>query len=501
VFFTSQGHLYMRDLSVGKTLQLDVPDSECKASCGQGADDPEFQLASSEGSRAFFTDTEKLTPNGGVYENSRVGSETGADLYECEVKDNAGDPECMLHDVTPAGEQLGDPLGTSQDGSYVYFVANGVLAPGAVQGHCPNNKFTGTEAPSTCNLYVRHGGVTRLVAVLSNEDLSDWAVELAHLTARVSPNGEWLAFMSQGDLTGYDNLDAVSGKPDQEVYLYHAPENLAAEAGTLVCASCDPTGARPHGVESGENGNSTISGLPLADGGEEVWSPTKWIAANVPPWTRYTQHQALYQSRYLSNQGRLFFDSGDGLVPKDVNGTEDVYEYEPTKVGSCEENTSTGSDVYVPREHGCVALISSGSSAQESAFMDASENGEDVFFLTTSKLAPQDVDDSLDVYDAQQCTSSVPCPAPPVEQPPACTTEASCKAAPTPQPEIFGPPPSVTFSGPGDLAPPPATVVKPKPKPTKCRKGFVKNRKNKCVRSRRKKAKKAERASNDRRAK
>ena len=35
----------------------------------------------------------------------------------------------------------------------------------------------------------------------------------------------------------------TTGQPDQEVFLYDA----AAEggAGTLVCASCNPTGARP----------------------------------------------------------------------------------------------------------------------------------------------------------------------------------------------------------------------------------------------------------------
>ena len=37
----------------------------------------------------------------------------------------------------------------------------------------------------------------------------------------------------------------------------------------------------------------------------------------------------MYQSRYLSNQGRVFFDSVDPLVPGDINGKADVYQYEP----------------------------------------------------------------------------------------------------------------------------------------------------------------------------
>ncbi len=34
-------------------------------------------------------------------------------------------------------------------------------------------------------------------------------------------------------------------------------------------------------------------------------------------------------------KGRLFFDSFDSLVPG-LDGKEDVYEYEPAGVGSCE---------------------------------------------------------------------------------------------------------------------------------------------------------------------
>ena len=79
--------------------------------------------------------------------------------------------------------------------------------------------------------------------------------------------------------------------------------------------------------------------------------------------------EELYQSRYLSDSGRLFFNSGDALVPQDVNGTWDVYEYEPEGVGSCGPAAASGSVVYRPEREtasgvvepaGCVGLISSG---------------------------------------------------------------------------------------------------------------------------------------------
>jgi hypothetical protein len=149
---------------------------------------------------------------------------------------------------------------------------------------------------------------------------------------------------------------------------------------------------------------------------------------------------------------------------------------------------------------GCVALVSSGAASEGSQFLEASQTGGDVFFVTAEKLAPQDFDTAPDVYDAHECTSSSPCIAPPAPQPPACDTEASCKAPPTPQPSIYGAPSSATFSGPGNLAPSfPTTVAKVTKKTVGCKKGFVKSRKGRCVKS--SKRKKAKKASNHRRAK
>ena len=188
-------------------------------------------------------------------------------------------------------------------------------------------------------------------------------------------------------------------------------------------------------------------------GGPSGWVGRGWLAGSVPGWTRYRLGEALYQSRYLSDDGRLFFNSDDALVPLDVNGTWDVYEFEPVGVGTCTKETSSGSDEYVPAENGCVGLISSGESDEESAFLDASESGGDVFFLTTAQLVPQDTDSAYDVYDAHECTSASPCFSAPAVSPPACVTADSCRAAPTPQPEIFGAPASATFSGPGNVTP------------------------------------------------
>jgi hypothetical protein len=251
--------------------------------------------------------------------------------------------------------------------------------------------------------------------------------------------------MSERSLTGYDNRDAVSGQLDEEDYLYHASSN------GLVCASCNPTGARPVGAFGSQERalNGFLDGNVLLN---------RWVAASIPGWTGTADYgeDALYQSRYLSDSGRLFFDSSDALVPQDVNGTTDVYEYESPGVGGCERVSATFGEA----SGGCVALVSSGGSPEESVFLDASENGDDVFFETTAGLVPQDYDGAYDVYDAHVCSAQSPCVLPPPALPPPCVTEASCRPAPVSQPSIFGEPSSATFSGAGNVVvSPPAPAV------------------------------------------
>ncbi len=113
-------------------------------------------------------------------------------------------------------------LGVSADGSTLYLVSSEVLDNGTAP-------VAGAVAGQP-NLYVRHEGTLGLVAVLSPEDVGDFVGGggggLSGLTAQVSASGEWLAFMSDRSLTGYDNEDLSSGTPgermDEEVFLYRA---------------------------------------------------------------------------------------------------------------------------------------------------------------------------------------------------------------------------------------------------------------------------------------
>jgi hypothetical protein len=454
VWTSAAGGLYVRDTATGESVRLDLT----RGGSGEGVAKPIFQAASDDDATILFTDTQQLTAN------SRASGEV-PDLYECKMTFEAGEAACGLVDLTPAngGEAAGVQgamLGTSEDASSVSFVARGVLA----LNHNAKNEAARAGAD---NLYAIRSGVTTFIAALSDEDGSDWG-RASHehtygITARMSPNGAWIAFMSVRSLTGYDNRDAVSREPDQEVYLYNV------EADRLVCASCNPTGARPEGARGGPGG---IEALVL--GGDGLWTGVS-VAANLPVWST-----PLYQPRYLSDSGRLFFNSHEALTPQDVNGNWDVYEHEPPEVGDC----TSSSPAFSSQSAGCIALISSGTSPEESGFLDASENGDDAFFLTAAKIASQDRDTALDVYDATVCTESSPCFLEPATPPPPCTNAGSCRPEVTPQPEIFGPPSSQTFSGLGNLSPSTSAAPnKPLAKATarRCRRGFVRKHR-KCVR-------------------
>jgi hypothetical protein len=416
VVWESGGVLYLRDMASGETVQV--------------AEGASFQIGDGDESRLFFT--------------------SGGSLDVFEVTSGSGQPLAGETTKLAEGGVEGEVVGAGEDGSYVYFVDSGVLGDGGAHG----------AANGGHNLYIEHyDEATKtweppsFIALLSSEDSPTWAPQngrLAKMTSRVSPNGRYLAFMSDRSLTGYENRDASNGVPDEEVFLYDAETNR------LVCASCDPTGARPVGLFVGEHAEEST----LVDD-IKTWE-NHWLAANIPAWTPSSLNDpALYQSRYLSNSGRLFLNSSDALVPADVNGKEDVYEYEPAGVGSCQGPAygQSASNVFVEGAGGCVGLISAGSSSEESAFLDASESGGDVFFLTSSRLASQDVDTSYDIYDAHECTTAVPCAPTPAAAPPACTTADSCKPAPSLQPAIFGAPASETFSGSGNVVASESTPV------------------------------------------
>ncbi len=406
IFWSSEetGHVYVR-VDGEETLEIPGP-----ASCKESVPREErvcFLTASPDGSTVLLSD-------GKIYELNGAGS-----AYVESV------------DLTEGEEGFLGILGASEDLSRVYFIDTEALTEESEE----NENGEHAEA-SERNLYAWDDGELGFIGILapgdngfSTRSYGAWAASPSQRTAQVTSDGAFLAFMSLAPLTGYDNTLRGGGNcrssnspACREVFVY------SADSESLVCSSCNPSGEQPLG-------DSNLS-----------------LLRSTSPFR---------QPGNLSREGdgRLFFESQDALSPGDSNGNiQDVYEWEPQGVGSCN------------RDEGCVYLISSGQSRNDSMFMDSSESGDDAFFITRERLLPlRDKDQQLDLYDARvgggfEEASPAPC------NPEVCAGPlASAPAQPA-----FG---SEELTGP----------VNPKPK--RCKPGFVKKQ-GKCVKKKKPKKKK-----------
>ncbi len=366
----------------------------------------------------------------------------GNDLYRFEAGKPAGQ---RLVDLTPDpdgnGADVKGVLGASEDGSVVYFAANGVLGgSGAVEpGDCAGKSFDSLSG--ACNLYLWHDRQVSFIARLDigggglQMDATNWTGTPSGVflgepyfskTASVSADGRTLLFRSQEKLTAYDS----EGHPELYRYRVGDPEPLR-------CVTCDPTGSSPIA------GGSFLGGLIAP-------------SAAKPPLP------ASVASRNLSaDANRVFFETTQALVSADTNGVAgcpavgsqaqgfpaclDVYEWEAPGKGSCKE----GAPSFSPPNGGCLYLLSSGKDTYPSFFADASASGEDAFIFTREGLVGQDKDELLDLYDAK-VGGGLPSQNPPPPAP--CESSDACQGPPSTPPasESAG---SASFVGPGDPKP------------------------------------------------
>lgn len=239
------------------------------------ARDPSPVGVARDGSQVLFTSKAELTDNANTGSSAGTANDRGKDLYSYDVA--TGVLSDLTVDADPGdastGANVQRVLGASHDGSYVYFVAMGNLAPGGVSG--------------LENLYVEHEGKTDFVAA---------AASLSSFYA--TPDGRHAAFLSQEELTGYDNVNASANSAESEVFEY-------SYGGGLECASCRGSGAPPLG-------GASIVGRTVSDDGS-----------------------------------RVFFQSTDAVVPQASNGLRNVYEYERGEVHLLSPGDGTSNAVLV----------------------------------------------------------------------------------------------------------------------------------------------------------
>jgi DNA-binding beta-propeller fold protein YncE len=144
-----------------------------------------------------------------------------------------------------------------------------------------------------------------------------------------------------------------------------------------------------------------------------------------------------FPAHAIAGDGSVFFNTPASLVAQDTNGVTDVYEW----------------------HEGAISLISSGQDVLPSFFLGASPNGANVFFGTHARLVAAATGTGGNLYDARVCTTAEPCIAPPPAREGLCEGDACSHPAAAPSDAT---PASATFSGAGDLTPPPPTTPRAK---------------------------------------
>ena len=172
---------------------------------------------------------------------------------------------------------------------------------------------------------MRDGGQTSFIATLNPFESENWSTQGGAKFGHVNASGAQLLFGTRSPQLGYDNAGFV------QFYVY----DLASDS--FSCISCDPSG--DPATNDAVLGQPQVGGLALSG-------------------------LNLYERRNLTSDGTAFFGSPERLLNSDTNGTYDAYMW----------------------SDGDLELVSTGQSAGVSAFVDASADGDDAFFLTRERL-------------------------------------------------------------------------------------------------------------------
>lgn len=388
--------------------------------------------ASADGTRVLFLTKTQLTADAASIKTH------GLELYEYDTQAPEGERLKRISggDLKsgPVEGRVLDVPAVAANGSAVYFNAEGNLAPGASEGGLYRYDTQSGQTsyiappqpyPNTTFLY-RHPTVGKISATWYEN-------ETRRLTAGLSLEAPYDA-TANGQFLLYD------------AYRYDAQQE------TSVCVLCDPNTSTP--IPDASINRSAVEEGNLAGG------PVTAISEN---------------GQYV------FFDTAESLVPRDTNGTLDVYEW----------------------HEGAISLISSGEDPSPSFFLGSSSyvnragksvEGGNVFFGSHANLVPSiDTASEGNLYDARICETEDPCIPPPAGETAQCEG-STCQTPPVET--VDATPTSLAFTGPSNptqTAPGATSTKKTTPKPTKCKKP-KKLGHGKCVERRTKphKAKKAD---------
>lgn len=438
-------------ISEPQALSPVAPDAGCTSEeCLKDVSEPanfrdaNFEKASRDGSRVFFTSPQKLLDGAtqdGDEEDGAVPSENekgcastvganGCNLYEFDFNEPEGHRLVLVSsgDSSGLGPEVQGVAAVSEDGSHVYFVARGKLTNeprGGEEGICISALDSAELAEELAtregncrpkrnseNLYVWDAatGKTAFVATLESSDARQWSPGTPEPMG-ATDDGRFLVFTSVRKLTPRDASHV------QQVYRYDSSNGELAK------------------VSIGGEGSSSATGAEIL----RQSSTTQTIATNLD------SHPA------VSETGVVVFFSSEALLPG-ATDTECLTEEE----GECR---AFAENIYEYNE-GRVYLISAGTEAGGTI----SQSGRDIFFDVRGSLASSDGDTLSDIYDAR-VVGGFPGPLAPAP----CEGE-ECQGSGT-SPVTFGPPASAILSSNKNFPVSQSVPVKKAAILAKCRRG------------------------------
>jgi hypothetical protein len=355
---------------------VDVSASECAGTCGSGSG-KNFEGASENGEKVFFTSTQKLTnsavdgsASGNAAEErgcaATAGGSGGCNLYEYDF----GLPgiECQQEgkclSLVAGGEVLG-VAGIAEDGTWVYFVSRAKLSTG-------DNEYGRGPLEGSPNLYAYDSvsGSTAFVATLGGSDESMWTRSFVHPVEVAGGDGQFLLFASETEGVTPDDLTEKT-----QLFEYDA------ETAELVRVTQGEDGFNDNGIDvrRGTSSEAITSVAQKLGGTYDFKSGTNQLNVAVDG------KRVVFRSRARLSPLAFSAESEEGCF--------NVYEFE------------WGSRL----SEGVVRLLSDGRDVQPlnngtcgATFQAIDANGENVLFTTADPLLASDVDGfGRDIYDAR----------------------------------------------------------------------------------------------------
>jgi hypothetical protein len=352
---------------------VDVSERECGGVECEAESGKNFEGASENGEKVFFTSTQKLTSDasdltaGGSATNGKGCAVTasGCNLYEYDFSLGVGHRLVL---VAGGADNVRGVPGIAEDGSRVYYVAEGEV-PGSGE-----NVFHRSPVGGEPNLYVydTNTGVTSFIATLSQKyDEEDWTRRFYRPVEVTGGSGRFLLFASAA--SGVTPGES-SGGGIVQLFEYDA------QTDELV---------RVTQGEEGWNGNGN---------GVAVGFDTRLIQNLISEFYEHRDFSSGTDHLNVSDDGKTVVFATAGELssfagPASARGCPSVYEFRsegPISAGAV-HLLSDGRDATIYKGGECGAV-----------FVGMDDSGNNVLFSTTDSLLPNDVDGGqVDIYDAR----------------------------------------------------------------------------------------------------